>query len=173
MRLPELVFAHYIETRHLGTAPVIKPATRETRHAESANLVFGDFDFFEGAYKWMESKIGFYPLFMLVGLRETILEHLKSDHNTGAELSVLVYPASSDLIVNGRFLLLDMWPAVANDLQNGGRAPKRRKKQVLIPHYDTKRWLRKARKEPFNVEFVLPEIDVRAASEIITIPASG
>ncbi len=139
-------------------------------------------DYFEGAYKWLEQELGFYPLFLAVGSTEDDIrmtgyqnqwrrllagtdKDTKNQQSRNVENMVLF--SYKDLpSPNAVFTDYQYWHIVLNSQHNGYQVTKREKSWIFKSSWSKSDWLRQAKRNPHSVQLVVPSLNITIADQI-------
>lgn len=139
-----------------------------------------DFFDFEGAYRWLEKEVGFYPLFLAVGPTEEdkrmtgyqnqwrrLLARGKDlrEYRKKGEIDNQVLLSFLN-ISDGIFMDYEYWHIVLNSALNDYEVNKWVKKLIFRPTWNKNRWLDYAEREPHSVQLIVPELDLREAEVV-------
>lgn len=134
----------------------------------------------EGAYLWLEKEVGFYPLFLSVGRTlddvrmsgyqnqwRRLLVHGKNykEYRKKGEIENRVLFSFED-VPNGVFMDYMDWHIPLNSQYCNYRISDYYSRLIFKPSWNKNKWLRKAEKEPYSVQMVVPELDLREAKRI-------
>lgn len=143
----------------------------------------------EAAYRWMEEKVGFWPLFFAVGDEEVI--GLTGWEETPPAMRTDVTGATDPMTANDARILFawytappgliytryDAWCSVLNAIQIGvdrphkcfiGQIPEEEVRAIFEPSLTESEWIACAVDPscPFSVQGIVPEIDLGTADEV-------
>lgn len=136
---------------------------------------------FDGAYRWLEAQVGFFPLFLAVGstdedvrmtgycnqwrryLGGTLLEPIYRSRGDVPSIALLSF---RDLPASAVFTDYNNWHIALNHSYDGYRLTRRETAMILRPSWTTADWLRQARRKPHSVQLVVPELDLRCADAV-------
>lgn len=123
--------------------------------------------FEEGAYRWIERELSFYPLFLSVGEteRDVRTTGYQNQWLRGEEGSNQVLFSFRDL-PGGAFIDSHNWYYILNGSNNGYKVSDYIRRLILKPSLTRADWLRHARKNPGYVELVTPALDLGKADLI-------
>lgn len=139
--------------------------------------VFDEIDAaFDKAFDWLNTQVGFFPLFMAVGENEEAVRSTGWQHQWLKK----VYPGdklrygekrneilfSFQEIENPVFLDCNYWPVIPTNFANGFYdVSERWRKMILKPSWTKSDWIRMSRRR-IGVEAVVPELDLTKADLI-------
>ena len=137
-----------------------------------------DAKFHSDAYKWLEDKVGFYPLFMAVGRRNqdayitgypdnwkrVIRKSLKgSVHRKAGEHPNIVLFSFEQPPKGSVYTDHDMWNCL---MPRTGRVKENEVYSLFKPSWNRNDWITKANSDPGSVQLLSPELDLRDASAV-------
>ena len=141
----------------------------------------GDY-YFEGAYKWLEQQLGFYPMFLAVGSTEDDIRMTgyqnqwrrllveadnRGDDQHKKNIENIVLFSYRDLPnPDGVFTDYQYWHIVLNSQHNNYRITEREKSWIFKSSWSKSDWLRHAKRNPHSVQLVVPFLDLTAADQI-------
>lgn len=148
----------------------------------AANPAYSDPDF-KDAYRWLEKEIGFYPLFLAVGINEDDLRMTGYQNNwrrfIGTEIEdgklVRKYRRGGEFSnevlfsfehVDGIFMDYDYWHIALNAAGDRDTITDYEKRLIFKPSWRKTRWLNKAKYDPHSVQLAAPRLHLPAASLI-------
>lgn len=145
-----------------------------------------------GSYKWLEGKIGFFPLFLAVGeteedirmtgyqnqWRRFIATRNVGRREDGTYIQKNVYRKKGEFpnyvlfsfnAVDGIFTDYDLWCDIICYIRDG--VPQYdytdcRRRQLFKPSWPKSKWLRKAKKDPHSVQLVTQKLYLPDADRI-------
>lgn len=121
------------------------------------------------AFSWMETQVGFYPLFLAVGNEQQALSM------TGYQLQWKKSYQSNNSILfsfkekpsNGVFNDWMYWSnVILNSFIPDHDISERDKKHLFKYSWPNSRWIREAKKDPLSVQLVVPKLDLTTADLI-------
>ena len=136
------------------------------------------------AYLWLEKEVGFYPLFLSVGISECDLYMTGYNDNwrvvTGWEHKDGVMKANfrkrgefpnhilfSFAKVDGVFTDYDAWHIVLNADRKNYKISDYEKRLIFKPSWTKAKWLLKAKRNPHSVQLVAPRLFLPDASRVM------
>jgi hypothetical protein len=170
------LFHHSRSLEHVrfGTVQPARPG-----HSPSSAEDDGWWSIYESAYRWLEERTGFWPLFLAVGRDRWALDmtgygmnwrRLLSTSRDGStyrkpgEFPNQVLFSFDALNPTGVFTELGWWTRVLN--AHNGPVGRWVEKCLFKRSWNPARWLRAARRWEGAVQVVVPELDLRTASAI-------
>lgn len=139
---------------------------------------------FKEAYGWLEKEIGFYPLFLAVGISENDIRMTGYQNNwrrfIGTEKIedgklVRKYRRGGEFpneilfsfkLVDGIFMDYDYWHIALNAVGYKDIITDHEKRLIFKPSWRKTQWLNKAKYEPHSVQLAAPRLYLPAASLI-------
>jgi hypothetical protein len=136
-----------------------------------------------GAYEWLEQEVGFYPLFLAVGVDEDDLRMTGYQDNWRVRTSLRyedgkrkgTYRGKGEFLnnvlfsfedVGGVFMDFDSWHIALNSAPDYDLTDYQ-KRLIFKPSWSMADWLRSARKETHSVQLVVPELYLPDAGRIL------
>ena len=131
---------------------------------------------FEGAYRWIEHHLGFYPLFLAVGATEDDMRMTGYQNQWRKKLGDREYRRKGEIdnyvlfsfsdVPNSIFTDFHYWHIVLNGGHSNYQISNWAKKLIFRPTWDRDRWLGYARRKPHSVQLIVPELDISRAERI-------
>lgn len=131
-------------------------------------LLDGELDeSFHRSYKWLESEVGFYPLFMAVGStdHDVCMTGYQQQWERNHEKNFVLF-SYEEMPKDGVFVDYVYWHLVLNSGYNDYKISSFEKRLIFKYSYSSKDWLRKATRDPHSVQLVVPSLDLTKANGI-------
>jgi len=137
--------------------------------------------FFDRAYKWLEGKLGFYPMFLAVGKTDEDkgmtgyqnqwrkLLALSKNHRTyrqKGDIENKVLFSFDTMPPNGVFVDYDNWHIVLNSSDRPQEIEKHTS-SIFRPSWIKNDWISYSNRKPYSVQLIVPSLDLRTASEVL------
>lgn len=134
---------------------------------------------YHNAYLWIQQRVGFYPLFLAVGIT---LEDLKMTGYQNQWRKLLSYGPNGKIYrqkdespndalfsfyqkpKDGIYMDYIQWHLVLNSAHNNYQTPNHYERSIFKPHLSDSKWLEKAKKHPHSVQLVVPSLDLTEAN---------
>ncbi|MBK7747820.1 MAG: hypothetical protein IPP57_08705 [Candidatus Obscuribacter sp.] len=150
-----------------------------------ADPKYSDSDYLP-AYRWAETRLGFFPLFLAVGTDESIgmtgysnqwRRFLGNERDASGALNKVYrkrgeYPSNvlfvfdSEDIAEAVFTDYMAWHLVLNETMNGGTVSERYASMVLKRSWSRARWLLYSWRHAHSVQALVPALDLRQAKAV-------
>lgn len=125
---------------------------------------------FDDSYRWLQDKLGFYPLFMAVGRQEEDLRmtgyqaQWRKRKNREVRRNDVMF-SYRNKPGDGVFLDFDYWHLVLNN--SDIKKDSKEWGSLFRPSFIKHDWVSYANKHPHSVQLVVPELDLSAADQVM------
>jgi hypothetical protein len=139
-----------------------------------------DARYWDRAYRWLENKLGFYPIFLAVGKtnedvrmtgyqnqwRKLLVESkdYREYRRKGESPNEVLFSFNS-MPSNGVFIDYDNWHLVLN-LSDKPEELEKYTHSIFRPSWIKNDWITRSNKDPHSVQLVVPSLDLRLASQV-------
>jgi len=136
-------------------------------------------DFYFKAYEWLESELGFYPLFLAVG--ETDEDIRMTGYQNQWKRILSTGPAGKEYrrkgefpnsvlfsfeSVEGVFMDFEYWHLALNAGNRNYELSDYEKRLIFKPSWEKSKWLRKAKRDPHSVQIATSSLDLTSARRV-------
>jgi len=163
-----LLFHHSrpVESVVFGVVHQVSPMEHFSGNSEDGEMAQDE----DKRYKWLEGKVGFYPLFLSVGADDASrsatgyqnqwYRELRGNHNNRVMFSYRFVP---EKVV---FIDSDWWDIIIARMRRDVIPTKANEKSLFKPSWSDADWLAYADKKPLGVQMVVPSLDLSRADAV-------